>query len=215
MTAAPQRPPRDGWLLVRAGETVVIDHDAAMSPHPQQLTAQIRQIRGAVLSASFDLESLVENCITSYFLGNDPARADRHEAMAGMILRDMRFEKKMQIVQDIFRRFPHDPAAFGKFSDLLGKARQVRNLMAHHPCWLEPVTEPDSHRATGFRAYISRGSRVWEITPAQAEQWLRLLGDAIALTEGFARALAGLPATPPAATPPGAPPPAAAPPASG
>ena len=194
---APVRPPRDGWLLVRAGETVVIDHDSEMSPHPRELTERIRQIRGAVLSASFDLESLVETCITTYFLGADPARTDRHEAMAVMILRDMRFEKKIQVLQAIFRRFPHEAAAFRTFSDRLGKARQVRNLMAHHPCWLEPITGPGSRRAIGFRAYISRGSQVWEITPAQADQWQRMLSDAIALAEGFARALAGPPATPP------------------
>ena len=44
-------------------------------------------------------------------------------------------------------------------------------MMAHEPCWLEPVTAQGSDLVVGCRLLIAKGDSTWELTFEQTAIW--------------------------------------------
>jgi hypothetical protein len=133
--------------------------------------------------------------ITTYFLGDGAREAsgpafERLECMQEQVLRDMGFEKKIRVVRDIARRVMADTQRADQFGHALSQVRHLRNVMAHYPCWLEPIRRPGSIRVVGFKAYIARGKEIWELNQRQIGGWEKSLADATRAAEGLLTMLA-------------------------
>jgi hypothetical protein len=188
-----ERPPRDGWILVRPGEGIEFHEETPVSPHQAQLQAVVRQVRGAVLSASFDLENTLETAIATFFFPealttSTPALSAKREYFREMLLREMSFEKKMALAQK-FTKNVLDKSHYKEFAATINKLRVLRNMMAHYPCWLEPKRKAGTNRVTGFRAFIAKGNELFEITSEQVEKWQALAHQAVQMAEALMKTL--------------------------
>ena len=68
-------------------------------------------------------------------------------------------------------RRPKDEA--DKIIQKLAEYRHLRNLLAHYPCWLEPVNDAELRQTIALKLFIADRSYVWEIDHAQAVEWVR------------------------------------------
>lgn len=186
------RPPRDGWIILRPGEGMEFHEETPVSPNHAQLQAFVRQLRGAVLSASFDLENTLETAITTFFFpealtASTPTLSDKRECFREMLLREMSFEKKMALAQKLAKNVL-DKSDYEE-SDTINKLRVLRNMMAHYPCWLEPIRKAGTDRVTGFRAFMAKGEELFEITSEQVEKWQALSHQAVQMAEALVKKL--------------------------
>jgi len=188
-----ERPPRDGWIKLGPGEGAEFHQETPVSPNQAQLQAFVRQVRGAVLSASFDLENILETAVATFFFpealaSNAPTLSDKRECFREMLLREMSFEKKMALAQKLSKNIL-DESHYEEFADTINKLRVLRNMMAHYPCWLEPIRKAGTNRVTGFRAFIAKGEQLSEITSEQVEKWLALSHRAVQMAEALVKTL--------------------------
>jgi hypothetical protein len=80
----------------------------------------------------------------------------------------------------------------------LADYRELRNLLAHYPCWLEPVNREgviklEEQRTVALKLYISDKNYVWEVDTAQAIEWSELLLFVRVSIENIRREIVGAP----------------------
>jgi hypothetical protein len=195
----PVRPPRDGWIIIRPGEAIELDIETPVSPTPQQLQHHLKTIRGSILAAAFDIESVVDTILSEFFCDSvDSKKSNKLSIFQDLLLRDLlSLEKKLRLIREVaetsFGDFPEAITFFRKADEL----RILRNLIAHYPAWLEAVKIPNSPRVVGFKAYIAKGSKVWELNETQISEWNSLIQTTMQTGENFIKHLTGQKSNPP------------------
>ena len=184
------RPPRDGWILLKAGEAIEVHDETPVSPSPRQLQMYMMNVRGTILSGAFNVESAIDIAILScFFGGTDRGLTDRARLFQDEVLREtLSLDKKIKLVSAVARDVLATDEA-NRLSKALNDLRSIRNVMAHYPCWLEPVKLPGTDRVTGFRLFLAKGQQVWEITEEQVSRWCATANEALEATENLARLL--------------------------
>ena len=113
---------------------------------------RIHRIRGEVLSAVVEVESLVDYAIGSCLLPRATIRSPgitqkRHDLFQNEILTHFEFHKKIEIMRSLFtQRFPRKQRQIVKLVSLLNSIRDIRNRMAHAPVYFEALQKPVSGR---------------------------------------------------------------------
>ena len=188
------KPLRDGWIILRPGESIEFDRETPVSPSQLAIQSMVRNLRGAVLSAAFDLESTLDICLLEFFFGDGQSGdTDKKAVFADSILREMGFEKKIRMAVQIGNKTIADVQVRRSFAETLNEARVLRNLMAHYPCWLEPIKVDGTDVACGFVAYIAKGENLWKIDDTQVSTWIGLLAKAVSYGETLVKELQGNP----------------------
>jgi hypothetical protein len=57
---------------------------------------------------------------------------------------------------------------------MLANCREARNLMAHYPCWIEPVNDEQKDRTVALKLLIGDRHHVWDLNADQAKDWVNL-----------------------------------------
>ena len=170
--------PGDGNVRLAPGSWLAFHTDTPFAPTLEQLLRWMLVVRGAVLSDVFGLE----NELILAQLAEKFGTTDQGKVGANFFEHDQRFraryslDGKIKAVKPVIRRF------FGKVeADLLiqdlAYIRTVRNLMAHQPCWLEPVNDSSRQRTVGLKLFIGDSAHVWELEDKDVQEWRALVID--------------------------------------
>jgi hypothetical protein len=151
--------------------------------HVQQQELMLRT-RGWVLGFGFGIEEALVTLALAHEFGTlEPAEAgEEFKVRAKALHRDSNLQRKIESAGVIIRGSISAAEADRLIQDL-AEYRRLRHLMAHRPCWLEGVwdpdagTAPDMHkgRTVGFRLFIADEDFVWEIDHDQRLEWGRLV----------------------------------------
>ncbi len=189
----------DGWVRLAPGATLALHVDTPINPSLYDLIKWMKDIRGGVLSTSFGIENeLILLALAEEFGNNDKGSVGSEYFRREQEWRaDHSLKRKIDRVKPIIRaRRPCDDAdtIIQKLSDY----RELRNLLAHYPCWLEPVnregvTELEQQRTIALKLYIADENYVWEIDTPQATEWSELLLFARVSVENIRREIIGAP----------------------
>jgi hypothetical protein len=151
-------------------------------------------IRGGVLSASFGIENeLILLALADEFGSNDHGSvgSDYFAREQGW-REDHGLETKIERVKPVIRaRRPKEEA--DKIIQKLAEYRHLRNLLAHYPCWLEPVNDAELRQTVALKLFIADRSYVWEIDHAQAVEWDVLMTFVRVSVEKVRREIVGAP----------------------
>ena len=106
-------------------------------------------------------------------------------------------ERKIDRVKPIIRKLRPKEAA-DEIIQKLAEYRHLRNLLAHYPCWLEPVnkegvTKLEDQRTIALKLFIADRQHVWEIDPPQAIEWNTLIHFVRVSVENVRREIVGAP----------------------
>jgi hypothetical protein len=186
------RPPRDGWILLKPGDPLIIDlQNPALRGHAEN--EKVMQLRGAVLSSAFNLEHILETLVAEFLFptpaNGEDASGEKRSLFKLNIFRDLNFERKTRIASDVAKKIlcPEQAEALAA---ALGNARQLRNLMAHYPCWLEPIK--DGQMLTGYRIFIEKGNSTYEVSDDQIQDWVVMVTKTLVMAENTLRRLTGM-----------------------
>jgi hypothetical protein len=182
----------DGGIKLAPGEFLSLHKDRPISPSAAELQQWMAWFRGVVLSTSFGIENeMILLALADEFGANDLTTSDyfnREQTWR----EDHRLEPKIERVKPIIRRRRSQSEA-DKIIQGLASYRHLRNLLAHYPCWLEPVNDAESMQTKAFTLCIADRSYVWEVDTEQATEWHRLLIFARVSVENVRREIIGLP----------------------
>ncbi len=187
--------PGDGWIKLAPGETYSWDKDNPLEPSLEQLRHWMRQLRGSVLSESF----VIENELVMLALADEFGSNDHGTASPTYFEREQDWREDHSLERKIERAKPIIRARRSKeFSDgliqKLAEYRALRHLLAHYPCWFEPVN--DGHLTVKLKPFISDRAHIWEIDEAQARTWAKLLMSVRTSVENIRREIVGAPPIP-------------------
>jgi hypothetical protein len=149
-------------------------------------------LRGAVLSSAFNLEHALETLVAEFLFptptNGEDALSEKRSLFKLTVFRELNFERKTRIAADAAKKIlcPEQAEAL---ATALGNARQLRNLMAHYPCWLEPIK--DGQMVTGYRIFIEKGKSTYELSDNQIGDWLAMVNKTLVMTENTLRRLTG------------------------
>jgi hypothetical protein len=191
--------PGDGWIRLAPGATVAFHVDTPINPSLFELKKWMNNIRGGVLSSSFGIENeLILLALAEEFGSNDHGTAGSDYFVREQQWRaDPSLKRKIDRVKSIIRaRRTCDDADV--IIHKLSEYRELRNLLAHYPCWLEPlnregVTELEQQRTIALKLYIADQNYVWEVNTPQATEWNDLLLFVRMSVENVRRELVGAP----------------------
>lgn len=150
------RPPYDGWVDLRGmrqareGEIVPIASE-------EQARQSVASFRGEVLAAAYALESSLEILILWHLF------RDRQDGMAAFfedaVLRESGFglERKVRLTNAIIDYWSDSDQALDD-KGRLGRARQIRNQVAHWPARLIPVQRGED--ILGFDVQLVKGDKL-------------------------------------------------------
>lgn len=189
----------DGWIRLAPGATVAFHIDTPVTPSLPELRKWMGDIRGGVLSHSFG----IENELILLALAHEFGSNNNGAVGSDYFLRDQQWreehslKRKIERVKPIIRaRMASDEA--DTIIQKLAEYRELRNLLAHYPCWFEPVnregvTELDQQRTIALKLFIADQSYVWEIDAAQAKEWHELILFVRVAVENIRREMLGAP----------------------
>jgi hypothetical protein len=159
----------------------------------------MNDIRGGVLSLSFGVENeLILLALADQFGSNDHGGVGSDYFLREQEWReDHSLERKIGRVRPIIRRLRTKELA-DVIIQKLAEYRHLRNLLAHYPCWLEPlnkegVTNLEDQRTIALRLFIADRQHVWEIDPPQATAWNTLIHFVRISVENLRREIVGAP----------------------
>lgn len=191
--------PGDGWVRLAPGATLALHKDTPLQPSIEELRRWMNDIRGGVLSLSFG----IENELILLALANEFGTNDHGTVGSAYFLREQEWrenhslDRKIERVKPIFRKLRSKETADEIISKLAGY-RHLRNLLAHYPCWLEPVNKEgvarlEDQRTIALKLFIADRSHVWEIDQSQAIEWSELLAFVRIAVENMRREIIGVP----------------------
>jgi hypothetical protein len=195
--------PGDGWVRLVPGAFFELHADRPLKPNMQELLLWMRNIRAGVLSASFGIENeLILMALAGEFGSNDHGSVSSSYFKREQEIReDHNLERKIARVKPIIRRLREKKDA-DKLIQNLSSYRDLRNLLAHYPCWLEPVNDVEQQRTVALKLFIGDRTHIWEIDEAQATEWDSLITNVRIAIENVRRELIGAEPLGPDGTPP-------------
>jgi hypothetical protein len=189
--------PGDGWISLAPGAFVAFHDDTPLKPSLFELRKWMSDIRGGVLSLSFTIENeLILLILANDFGSNDQQSAGPEYARLEHDLRENHnLTPKIEHVKTIVRRLRAQNDA-NSIIKKLADYRELRHLMAHYPCWFEPINkegtvEIDQQRTIALKLYIADTTHVWEVDQRQVQQWIQVLHDVRVSIENMRRELVG------------------------
>jgi hypothetical protein len=130
------------------------------------------RLRGGILSDVFGLENDLIHIELAAKFGHGGGR----DAPAGYFDADQALReehslnKKIDRVKPIIRKH-REQAAGDRLIQGLIECREVRNLMAHYACWMEPINDDERKRTVGLRLFIGDRHHIWELGEDDAQHW--------------------------------------------
>ena len=179
-------------MRLAPGEFFSLDNKAPFTPSLPELRHWMVQIRGGVLSTSFGIENeLILLALADEFGSNDHGTAGSEYFLREQAWReDHSLERKIDRAKLIIRQRRSKETA-DLIIQTLADYRELRNLLAHYPCWLEPVNDKERQLTVGLKLYIADRSHLWRIDTAQASEWDQLLKFARFSVENLRREMVG------------------------
>ena len=162
----------DGGIRLAPGAWVSFHVDTPFEPSLHQLQAWMLRTRGAVLSDIFG----IENDLILLRLADEFGTVDHSAAPAKYFGREQNLreehslERQIGAAKPIARDHFKQPEADALIQDL-ASCREVRNLMAHYPSWLEPVNDVVRGRTVGLRLFIGDRNHIWELQESDVAAW--------------------------------------------
>lgn len=168
-------------IRLAPGAKFTLREDTTISPSMRELHKWMNDIRGAVLSASFGIENeLVLLALADEFGTNDHGSVgiEYFEREQGW-REEHSLARKIDRVKSIIRKCRTKEAP-DEIIQKLAEYRDLRNLLAHYPCWLEPVnrdgvTNVEEECTIALKLFIADRQHVWEIDREQATRWGELI----------------------------------------
>jgi hypothetical protein len=166
----------DGSIKLEPGQWVCFHVDTQITPSHHQLSDWMRRIRGNFLADTFGVENdLIMLELADQFgtadaaVGGEPYRQREEQLRA-----EHSFSAKLERVKTIVRKRRAQSLA-DRLIQLLADWREVRNLLAHYPCWQEPMNDDAKQRTIALKLFIGDQAHIWEITEEQVAAWLQPL----------------------------------------
>jgi hypothetical protein len=191
--------PGDGWIRLAPGAAGAFHDDTPISPSLFDLRKWMSDIRGYILSSSFTIENeLILLALADEYGSNDHGSVEHAYLVRERTWREEHnLARKIDRAKPIVRKLRTQEDA-DIIIQQLSDFRELRNLMAHYPCWFEPVnkegvTEPDQQRTIALKLYIADMTHAWEVDQDQVQEWIKLLHDVRVSVENIRRAVAGAP----------------------
>ena len=186
-------------IRLAPGATLAFHEDTPMKPSYGELRAWMNNIRSGVLSASFGIENeMVLLALADEFGTNDRASIGSEYFLREQGWRENHsLERKIDRIKPIVRRLRPSEIA-DEAIQKLAEYRHLRNLLAHYPCWLEPVnregaTKLEDERTIALKLFIADRHHLWEIDTSQAVEWDSLMRFVRIAVENIRRELIGAP----------------------
>lgn len=130
------------------------------------------QLRGGILSNVFGLE----NELIHVELAAKYGHGGGQDAPAGYFDADQALReehslnKKIDRVKPIIRKNRKQDAG-DRLIQGLAECREVRNLMAHYACWMEPINDDERQLTVGLKLFIGDRHHIWELGEDDARHW--------------------------------------------
>jgi hypothetical protein len=192
-------PAGDGWIRLVPGAYYAFHVDTPISPTLLELQRWMTDIRGGVLSASFGIENeLILLALADEFGDNNQGKAGSDYFIREQQWREEHsLQRKIERVKPIIRKRTTKDVAEAIIQKL-AEYRELRNVLAHYPCWIEPVnredvTEPDKQRTIALKLFIADRYHVWEVDIPQAREWNDLILFVRVSVENIRRQMLGAP----------------------
>jgi hypothetical protein len=189
----------DGSIRLTPGAVVAFHVDTPFRPTFDELRIWMTGIRGQVLSASFGIENeLILLALAEEFGSNDHGKAGSDYFNREQQLREEHsLKRKIARVKPVIRKRKSVQEAEA-IIQRLAEYRELRNLLAHYPSWLEPVNmvpgpELKRWRTVGLKLYIADRHYVWEVDTEQAREWNDLILFVRVSIENIRREMLGAP----------------------
>ena len=197
--------PGDGWVRLAPGEFFEFHVDRPLKPSLGELQEWMRQIRGGVLSTSFGIENeLILLALANMFGTNDHGSVNREYYEQEQAWRtEQGLETKIDRIKPIIRSRREKETA-DKIIHKLAEFRELRNLLAHYPSWIEPVNDYEAKLTVGLKLFIADRIHQWEVDTPQATQWAEMLSFVRMSVENIRREIIGAPLLGPDGSPPAA-----------
>jgi hypothetical protein len=194
-----ESPGEDGWIRLVPGATVAFHVDTPIKPSLYELKKWMGDIRGGVLSLSFGIENELILLALAHEFGsnNNGAVGSDYFVREQQWREEHSLKRKIERVKPIIRaRKTSDEA--DTIIQKLAEYRELRNLLAHYPCWFEPVNregvvELEKQRTIALKLFIADRNYVWEIDAAQAVEWNDLILFVRVTVENIRRKMIGAP----------------------
>jgi len=150
--------------------------------------------RGGVLASSFGIENeLILLALAEKFGTNDHGAVGSDYFECEQKWRENhKLDVKIERVKPIVRKQRSKQEA-DKIIQKLAEYRHLRNLLAHYPCWLEPVNDTELQQTKALKLCIADRQHVWEIDETQATEWNKLLIFVRVSVENVRREMVGAP----------------------
>lgn len=165
---------RDGYIVWERGQQErLLDGDVVSSK--AKVMQYVATARGRVLSSAYDLEVNLDRVIVWHLF------RDRDDGMAAFfednILREHSFglDRKCKLVGKLARDWLDERDDAKAFADLLDSARRYRNMCAHWPARLYPVTTADGLSFRGLEVKLEKGDERHGFEPDDVNSWLDVL----------------------------------------
>ena len=162
----------DGGIRLPPGMWVTFHVDTPFEPNLDQLQAWMIRTRGAVLSDIFGIENdLIHLQLAEKFGTIDHSVAPAEYFDREQTLReDHSLHRKISGAKPIARKLLAGSEA-DKFVQDLASCREIRNLMAHYPSWLEPINDDLRQGTVGLRLFIGDRNHIWELEEKDVTAW--------------------------------------------
>jgi hypothetical protein len=186
--------PADGQIVLHPGVFVEFHVDRPINPSYGELVEWMRQMRGGVLSASFGIENeMILLALVQKFGTNDHGKAGSDYFGQEQTWREEHsLERKIERIKPIIRERRQKEVA-DEIIQKLSEYRDLRNLFAHYPYWVEPVNDVPAKRTMGLKVFIADRTHVWEVDVKQAAEWNTLILFVRVSVENLRREMIGAP----------------------
>lgn len=139
MSTKRTHPPRDSWIELKPGESILIDREHIGKAYPEAVRKG-RGIRGDVLAAAYEIEYMIDQIITSIFVPytpDDPRKNIFDKAF--LKSSGLRLNNKLKIIKMCTAEIESISGLISsEILDELYKIKDVRNDFAHYPIKLIP-----------------------------------------------------------------------------
>ena len=166
--------PHDGQVRLRPGSWVSFHNDTETKPNIGELQEQMRLLRGFVLADAFAVENSLILVELAAEFGTDGASSDVPASVEKEIsLRsEHSFGSKIERVKPIIRAQLAKPTA-DRLVQNLANCRELRNLVAHYPCWMEAINDEERQRTVSLELFIGDRKHIWKIDREEADAWAK------------------------------------------
>jgi hypothetical protein len=129
-------------------------------------------LRGRILSNVFGLENdLIHTKLAAEYGHGGGQDAPAEYFDADQALREEHsLNKKIERVKVIIREHREQDAG-DRLIQGLAECREVRNLMAHYACWIEPVNDYERNLTVGLKLLIGDRHHIWELSDDDVRHW--------------------------------------------